>query len=128
MGQYLIDNNIISSYFSGLFPEKAMDFIAKIFDQVPNISVITEIEALSWVSPVKKKEVIIQSFINDANILTLSQDIVLECIKIRRSKKIKTPDAIIAATAIVYNLTLLSTDSDFNNVNRLKVINPFSLV
>jgi predicted nuclease of predicted toxin-antitoxin system len=28
MGQYLIDNNVISNYFSGLFPEKAMDFIS----------------------------------------------------------------------------------------------------
>ena len=45
--QYLIDNNVIAYYFSGEFSEKAMDFVAKVIDQIPNISVITEIEALS---------------------------------------------------------------------------------
>ncbi len=43
MGQYLIDNNVISSYFSELFSENGMNFIAEIIDQTPNISVITEI-------------------------------------------------------------------------------------
>lgn len=62
MGQYLIDNNVISNYFSGLFSIKGMDFIAEVIDQTPNISVITEIEALSWVNPDKSKEKIIQEF------------------------------------------------------------------
>lgn len=44
MGKYLIDNNVISSYFSGLFTEKAMDFVADVIDQTPNISVITQID------------------------------------------------------------------------------------
>ncbi len=52
MGQYLIDNNVISSYFSGLFSEKAIDFVANVIDQTPAISVITAIEALSWESQV----------------------------------------------------------------------------
>ncbi|MDB4920975.1 MAG: hypothetical protein JWQ54_2958 [Mucilaginibacter sp.] len=46
MGQYLIDNNVISSYFSEVFSEKAMDFLTEVIDLIPNISVITEIEAL----------------------------------------------------------------------------------
>ena len=69
MGQYLIDNNVISSYFSWLFSEKAMDFVADVIDQRPNISVITEIEALSWHNPDKSKEAIVRAFIEDANIL-----------------------------------------------------------
>jgi hypothetical protein len=63
MGQYLIDNNVISSYFSERFQEKGMDFIAEVIDQTPNVSVITEIEALSWVNPDLNKEKIIQEFI-----------------------------------------------------------------
>lgn len=72
MGQYLIDNNVISNYFSGLFSIKGMDFIAEVIDQTPNISVITEIEALSWVNLDKNKEKIIQEFIQDADILALT--------------------------------------------------------
>jgi hypothetical protein len=65
MGQYLMDNNIISNYFSNHFSEKGMEFIASVIDQVPNISVITEIEALSWVNPDKNKEKIVQEFIQE---------------------------------------------------------------
>ena len=60
MGQYLIDNNIISHYFSESFSESAMIFISEVIDNVPNISVITEIEALSWINPNKSKEKIIK--------------------------------------------------------------------
>jgi predicted nucleic acid-binding protein len=127
MGQYLIDNNVISSYFSGLFSEKSMGFIADILDQTPNISVITEIEALSWINPDESKETTVQEFIKDANVLNISPAIVSECVKIRRSKKIKTPDAIIAATAIAHNLILITSDNDFNNIKGLKVVNPYSL-
>lgn len=127
MGQYLIDNNVISSYFSGLFSENAMIFVANAIDQTPNISVITEIEALSWISPDKKKETVVKAFIEDANILPLSPEVVAQCIKIRRSRKVKTPDAIIAATAIVHNLTLITSDNDFNNIEGLKIVDPHSL-
>ena len=124
MGQYLIDNNVISSYFSGLFNEKAMIFVADIIDRIPNISVITQIEALSWVNADKRKENVVKEFIEDSNILSLSTDVVNLSIKIRRSRKIKTPDAIIAATAIIHNLTLITSDSDFNNIEDLKILNP----
>ena len=114
MGQYLTDNNIISNYFSGLSGKNGMDFIAGVIDQTPNISVITEIEALSWINADKNKEKIIEEFIHDSNILALTPNIVKQCIMIRRAKKIKTPDAIIAATAIIHSLTLLTSDSEFS--------------
>ncbi len=127
MGQYLIDNNVISHFLSGFFTKKGMDFISNIIDQTPIISVITEIEALSWVNPDKNKEQILKSFVQDATILELSSSVVAQCVTIRRSRKIKTPDAIIAATAIVYNLTLITSDSDFFNIPNLQVIDPHSL-
>jgi len=127
MGQYLIDNNVISNYFSELFAEKAMSFISEVIDEVPNVSVITQIEALSWVNPDKDKEKTVRDFIQDANVLTLSVPIVSQCVALRRSRKIKTPDAIIAATAIVYDFTLVTSDTGFNNIPGLKVIDPGSM-
>jgi len=125
--QYLIDNNVIANYFSGIFSEKAMNFVAEIIDQIPNISVITEIEALSWRNKEKDKEFVIQSFVEDAIILPLSSDVVKQCVSIRRHKKIKTPDAIIAATAIVYDYILLTSDSDFKNIPHLQVFDPCNM-
>ncbi len=44
---------------------------------------------------------------------------------LRRSIKIKLPDTIIAATAIVHKLTLVSdNDVDFLRVPKLKYLNP----
>mgnify|MGYP000941454018 FL=1 len=124
MGQYLIDNNAISSYFSGTLSENAMQLMADVIDQIPNISVITEIEALSWINVDKNKERIVQEFINDSHVISLTPAVVKQCVSIRRSQKIKTPDAIIAATAIVHNLTLITSDSDFKNIADLVVLNP----
>jgi len=122
-----MDNNVISNYFSGLFTVNAMDFIADVIDQIPNISVITEIEALSWINPDKSKEAIVKEFIQDASVFGLTHDVISECVKIRRSKKIKTPDATIAATAIVHRLTLITSDGDFNNIQGLQIIDPKNL-
>ena len=119
-----MDNNAISNFFSSNFDETGMDFVAAVIDQTPLISVITEIEALSWVTRDKSKELLIQQFINDARILSLSPLIVSHCVRLRRSRRIKTPDAIIAATAIAHNLTLLTSDKDFANIEGLKVIDP----
>lgn len=127
MEQYLIDNNVISSYFSRSFSTTAMDFVAYVIDHRSNISVVTEIKALSWISPDKSRETIIRAFINDANILPLSSEVATYCVKIRRSKKVKTPDAFVAATAIVHNLTLLTSDKDFNNIDELKIDDSNSL-
>jgi predicted nucleic acid-binding protein len=127
MGQYLIDNNVISNYFSGQYSVTAMNFLSEIIDAIPNIFVITEIEALAWISPDKNKEGIVKDFIADANVLPISPAVVTKCVAIRRSRKIKTPDAVIAATALVHGLTLLTHDSDFNKIAGLTVLNPHSL-
>ncbi len=127
MEQYLVDTNVISGYFSGVYSQRTMDFLADVIDSIPNLSVITKIEALSWVSSDKAKENIIKEFIEDANILPLSHEVVNQCIKIRRNRKLKTPDAIIAATAIIHNLTLITNDSDFEKIQGLKKVNPYSI-
>ncbi len=100
---------------------------ADVFDEVPNISVITEIEALSWISTDKVKEKIIKEFVLDANVLSLSPAIVSQSIAIKRSRKIKMPDAVIAATAIIHNLILLTSDMGFANISDLEIINPVDL-
>lgn len=55
--------------------------MSEVFDQKPIISVITQIEALSWVSPNKKQEAIMKEFIKDSIILGLSQEVVVQCVK-----------------------------------------------
>jgi predicted nucleic acid-binding protein len=49
-------------------------------------------------------------------------DIVAEVITIRRKYRLKTPDAIIAASAVKINVPLVSADKEFRRVHGLVVI------
>ena len=50
-----------------------------------------------------------------------------ETIALRKIQKIKLPDAIIAATALVHNLTIISRNtSDFKNITGLTCLDPYT--
>lgn len=127
MEQYLIDTNVVSNYFSTSLPEAAMQFMDKVFDAIPNVSVITQIELLCWKveDEVEQK---IRNFISDSIVLDVSQKVIENCVMIRKGKKIKTPDAIIAATALAHGYTLITNnEKDFSHIKGLKVMNPKKL-
>jgi hypothetical protein len=53
---------------------------------------------------------------------------VAKCNVLRKKKKTKLPDAIIAATALELGLTLITRNiGDFKNIPNLKSINPWDL-
>jgi predicted nucleic acid-binding protein len=125
---YLLDNNAVINYLDGSMPTSAMLSMNNIVDIESNISVITKIETLGFAFKTMADQITTESFVNGSTILHLDDDIVNFTINIRKTNKIKTPDAIIAATALVYNLTLISRNlSDFKNILGLQVIDPFTL-
>ena len=70
----------------------------------------------------------VSDFLNLANRLELTEDVVQQTIMLRKIVKINLPDAIIAATAMVYNLVLISRNpKDFENIKGLKLINPHAV-
>ena len=124
MEQYLIDTNIISEYFSASLPSPGIEFMDSVMDATPNLSVISQIELLCWKTD-SITEQKISDFIADSLILTISPEVIAQCVRIRRSKKIKTPDGIISATALAHGYTLITNnEKDFQNIEGLKVINP----
>ena len=67
-----------------------------------------------------------RNFINVALVIELDQDIKFKTADIRKAHRIKLPDAIIAATANVYQLTLLTRNvSDFDGISGLEIMNPW---
>jgi len=102
-------------------------FMNDIIDEVPNISVVTKIEVLGFNAPEKEYQ-LLSDFMNDAVVLDLADDVVDACIVIRKKYMTKLPDAIIASTALVFNMILISRNfSDFKNIKELKVVNPYDL-
>jgi len=126
--RYLIDSNTVIDYLDGKLPPTGMSFIDTIVDDTVLVSVITKIEVLGFnVNPSSHK--ILNDFMEDATVLPLDDDVVKQTINLRKSNKIKTPDAIIAATAIIHNLELVSRDiSDFKNIEGLQLINPHVVI
>ena len=71
---------------------------------------------------------VMENFINGSTIYGINDEVVNKTISIRKIKKIDLPDAIIAATAIEYNFTLITRNiNDFQNIEGLKLLNPFDL-
>lgn len=124
--KYLWDTNTAIYFLQQQFPSPAEKFIDEVLeDSDPAISVVTEIELLCWKTPTEKDVEILHDFINDTQVFELEKDIKLKTAEIRKAHKIKLPDAIIAATALTYDLTLLTRNvSDFKNIDGLRLINP----
>ncbi|MDR0834528.1 MAG: type II toxin-antitoxin system VapC family toxin [Candidatus Symbiothrix sp.] len=123
MGQnYLIDTNVIIDFSQQRFTPNIARQVAEILDNTPIISAITQIELLGFsIVPQQMKD-----FVDVADILNISQSVIFKTIEIRRSYKIKLPDAIIAATALENNLILLTRNSsDFKKISNLKLENPY---
>lgn len=125
---YLLDTNIIIYFLDSALPDKALDFIEFNLDESGSfMSVISKIELLGWQAPSAQTMRQVEKFVIDSTVLPLSDLIVEKTIELRRIQKIKLPDAVIAATAIANNLTLLSrNDDDFRKIAGLKYINPFT--
>ena len=125
---YLLDTNTVIYYLKNTLPQKAMETLSTIVDEQLILSVITKIELLGFISPNKGEKEITKGFVQEAEILNLDEEIVVQTIALRKQYKIKLPDAIIAATAIVYNLTLLTRNTaDFTKIPNLVLIDPYLL-
>ncbi len=126
--RFLVDSSIISKYLNGLLPEKGYEFMDSIFEIESNISIITKIELLSWTTTDKMLYQQIEIFIEDSTIYSLSDEVAQKTIALRRKYRMKTPDAIIGATALIHQLTLLTdNERDFRAIKSLKVFNPTRL-
>ncbi len=120
---YLLDSNILVYHLNG---EKiATDFIA-INKELCSISIISYIEVLSFdFSDTEEK--LVTDFLNTFTIYETTKEIAEQAVVNRKSKKIKVPDNIIASTAQVHDLILITRNSsDFLSLD-LDVIDIFSM-
>ena len=77
------------------------------------ISAITEIELFSKPSLLPDEEEKLRGFVTDRLLVNdLTSEVKKETIALRRNIKLKLPDCIIAATAIVLNAKLLTSDKE----------------
>ena len=86
------------------------------------LSVISEMELLSFSGITSFEEERIRSLIQDCLVLFLTENVKNKTIALRRAYKIKLPDAILAATAIENKLQLITADKGLKRVSELNLL------
>lgn len=85
------------------------------------ISIITEMELLSFPGLSEKEEEEIQRLLKGINIIELSKPIKNEAIQLRKTFKLKLPDAIIIATAKNLSAPLITNDFALAKIEGIEV-------
>lgn len=110
----VLDTNIILYLLNG------NDELASILNQMKlYVSVITEIELLGYQEISIDDKVKIKYFLSECVIVPLNDEIKNLCIAIKQTSKVKTPDAIVAATSIYNQIPLISSDKGFEKIQDL---------
>ncbi|MEO0043182.1 MAG: hypothetical protein RL329_2630 [Bacteroidota bacterium] len=124
--RFLIDTNVIIYYLNDEIPANHESALLEIFKNSFNISTITHIEVLGWHLLDGDKRAEAEAFLENAHTIFVDDAIQKKTIELKKRKRMKTPDAIIGATAIVYDLTLVTrNESDFKHIQEIAIYNPF---
>jgi predicted nucleic acid-binding protein len=120
---YLLDTNTVIYFCNSKLPEKSRAFL---FGIDPAISVITNIELFASAKIPVEEQLILEGFVSICTVYReIDPTIVVNAVSIRQRFKTKLPDAIIAATALAHNLTLITHNlSDFERIEGLQLIDP----
>jgi len=124
--KYLIDTNILIYHLNDDIPDYSLSIIKEIIKNSLNISVIAKCELLGWNGYDETSFLEAKRFLGYAQIFNINDQIVDSTIEIMRKWNLELPDAIIAATALLNNLILVTRNvKDFNKINNLEIYNPF---
>ena len=124
--RYLLDTNIIIEAVGGSAPAVEL-FEKAVRSGWVGYSSITRLELFGYPDLTSEEEHALEVVIGEIEEKTVTSSVVDRAIQIRRAVRIKTPDAIIAATAIECGAVLVTrNEDDFKSVEELDIINPWN--
>jgi len=125
--RYLADSNTIIDYVGNKMPDAALLVLDGYFNDNFSLSIISKIEVLGF-NDNEAEMKRLANFITLANIIFVDDAIADKTIELRKAYRIKLPDAIIAATALVYGLVFITRNfNDFKNITGITCIDPYTL-
>ncbi len=117
----LLDSNII--IYSAL-PQN-VQLIKFIEENSVYCSRISYLEVLGFRKLTKPDKEYFEKIFTSFSVLEIDADIILEATRLRQMINLSLGDAIVAATSLLYKLTLITNNGkDFKHIKNLKIINP----
>jgi predicted nucleic acid-binding protein len=113
--RFVLDSTVAIDLLNGLPSSKPVK--AKLKNAKVYVSVITRIEMLSFPNSTPEMENRIKYFLKSVKVVSFNKKVEQNTILLRRSKKLKIPDSIIAATALTLQAAIISRDDHFIHLN-----------
>lgn len=113
----VLDTSLIINLFNGIQEVQELINGRQLF-----ISIISEIEVLSFPKLSANESGLLRQFLSECYIVDIEPAIKEITIDIRSKFKVKLPDAVIAATAIYYDMPLFTMDTGFKKITDLQAV------
>ncbi len=118
----LIDSNILIYSGEAAYAPLLMPFVT---DPANLVSTISKVETLGYVHVTPSQIQYFESLFIILQAIPVDDAVIQKAIDIRRMKKISLGDSLIAATALIQGVELVTRNTaDFAGIPGLKVINP----
>ena len=119
----LLDTNILI-YLAQSGGEKLLTQITAV---EPAASLVSRVEALGFHAITPAEEVRLNKLFAWVEVLPVGEAVADAAILLRRQRRMKLGDSLIGATALLYNLPLMTRNvDDFKHIPSLQIINPFA--
>ena len=116
----LLDSNIII-IASKLAQIKLLSYLRN-NEKDLQVSIVSQIEVLGYHQLKQVEKTFLENFFNAISVIPLNDLVAAKAIELRQRKPISLADSIIAATALIYDLTIFTENvKDYAGVKGLKV-------
>jgi predicted nucleic acid-binding protein len=98
----------------------------RLLQRTPAVSAISYVEVLGYHKLIADEQRDLETFFAVAPMLSVTLPILNQAIQLRQQRKMTLGDSLVAATALVHDVTLVTRNTkDFVWIPHLKLLNPF---
>lgn len=115
--KFLLDTNAVLYILNG--DETLTNFL---FEKELYVSIITEMELLSYKNITLAEKQTIEVFLSEFVIINIDNKVKSNAIEVKKASNMKLPDSIIAGTSIALKLPLVTSDRQFKIVKDLDLV------
>lgn len=115
--KFLLDTNAILYMLGG-----DITLSEFLYEKQLYISIITEMELLSYKNITIKEQKIITSFLKELIVININDDIKVNTIELKKKFNLKLPDCIIAGTSLWLKIPLITSDKQFKTITNFDLV------